>query len=116
MQKRHNRASERQWRVNDLGAKHDLLKGSLCWGHMPHHIVAEDLVNGSLVELQRRAWHMRPLTFVVSQRRGYSFSECETRLVELLGDPRRLPKDASQRSVSPKTKKARRPATRKRRS
>jgi DNA-binding transcriptional LysR family regulator len=109
-------ASERQWRVNDLGAKHDLLKGSLCWGHMPHHIVAEDLVNGSLVELQRRAWHMRPLTFVVSQRRGYSFSECETRLVELLGDPRRLPKDGSQRSVSTKGNKALRPATRKRRS
>jgi DNA-binding transcriptional LysR family regulator len=78
-------ASERQWLVNDLGAKHDLLKGSLCWGHMPHHLVAEDLANGTLVELQRRAWHMRPLTFMISQRRGYSFSECETRLVELLG-------------------------------
>jgi hypothetical protein len=49
-------------------------------------MVAEDLANGTLVELQRRAWHMRPLTFMISQRRGYSFSECETRLVELLGD------------------------------
>ncbi|HKR47921.1 MAG TPA: LysR family transcriptional regulator [Paraburkholderia sp.] len=78
-------ASERQWLVNDLGAKHDLLKGSLCWGHMPHHLVAEDLAMGTLVELQRRAWHMRALTFMISQRRGYSFSECETRLVELLG-------------------------------
>ncbi|MGN6317359.1 LysR family transcriptional regulator [Trinickia sp.] len=77
-------ASERQWWVNDLGAKHDLLRGSLCWGHMPHHLVAEDLAKGSLVELQRRAWHMRPLTFMISQRRGYSFSECETRLIELL--------------------------------
>jgi DNA-binding transcriptional LysR family regulator len=99
-------ASERQWRVNDLGAKHDLLRGSLCWGHMPHHMVAEDLANGTLVELQRRAWHMRPLTFMVSQRRGYSFSDCETRLVELLGNPLRLPKDARQRSVSRKGKKS----------
>ena len=79
-------ASERQWLVNDLGAKHDLLRGGLCWGHMPRHMVAEDLANATLVELQRRAWHMRPLTFMISQRRGYSFSECETRLVALLGN------------------------------
>jgi DNA-binding transcriptional LysR family regulator len=98
-------AGERQWRVNDLGAKHDLLRGSLCWGHMPRHMVAEDLANGTLVELQRRAWHMRPLTFMISQRRGYSFSECETRLVELLGDPQRFPKDTGQRSVSRKGEK-----------
>src|ERR1700738_951089 len=64
-----------------------------CWGHMPRHMVAEDLANATLVELQRRAWHMRPLTFMISQRRGYSFSECETRLVELLGNPQRFPQD-----------------------
>ncbi|MGF6573909.1 DNA-binding transcriptional LysR family regulator [Paraburkholderia sp. GAS333] len=81
-------ASERQWLVNDLGAKHDLLKAGLCWGHMPHHLVAEDLATGTLVEVRRRAWHMRPLTFMISQRRGYSFSECETRLVELFGKRR----------------------------
>jgi hypothetical protein len=98
-------AGERQWRVNDLGAKHDLLRGGLCWGHMPRHMVAEDLANGTLVELRRRAWHMRPLTFMLSQRRGYSLSECETRLVELLGNLRRLPKDTSRRSVSRKGKK-----------
>ncbi|SAK60850.1 LysR family transcriptional regulator [Caballeronia temeraria] len=91
-------ASERQWLVNDLGAKHDLLRGGLCWGHMPHHLVAEDLVHGMLVELQRRAWHMRPLTFMISQRRGYSLSACETQLVGLLGKRRR--------SISRKGKKA----------
>lgn len=80
-------AGERQWHVNDLGAKHDLLREGLCWGHMPRPMVAEDLANGTLVELQRRAWHMRPLIFMTSQRRGHSFSECETRLVELLGKP-----------------------------
>ena len=98
-------AGERQWRVNDLGAKHDLLRGGLCWGHMPRHMVAGDLANGTLVELQRRAWHMRPLTFMISQRRGYSFSECETRLVELLGNPQRLPKETSERSVLRKREK-----------
>jgi hypothetical protein len=68
-------------------------------------MVAEDLANGTLVELQRRAWHMRSLTFMISQRRGYSFSECETRLVELLGNSQRFPKDTSQRSVSRKGEK-----------
>ena len=102
-------AGERQWRVNDLGAKHDLLRGGLCWGHMPRHMVAEDLANGTLVELQRRAWHMRPLTFMISQRRGHSFSECETRLVELLGNPQRFPKEPSRRSVSRKNEKPKDP-------
>ena len=94
-------AGERRWLVNDLGAKLDLLRGSLCWGHMPRHMVTEDLANATLVELQRRAWHMRPLTFMISQRRGYSLSECETRLVELLGNPQRFPKDPSGFNLGP---------------
>jgi hypothetical protein len=48
---------------------------------------------------------MRSLTFMISQGRGYSFSECETRLIEFLGNPQRLPKDTSQRPVSRKGKK-----------
>jgi len=52
---------------------------------LPRHLVAEDLVSGQLVELERRAWHMGPLTFVVSQRRGHDLSPCEVRLVEILG-------------------------------
>jgi DNA-binding transcriptional LysR family regulator len=99
-------AGERQWQVNDLGAKHDLLKGGLCWGHIPRHMVAQDLADGTLVELQRRSWHMRPLTFMLSQRRGHSFSQCETRLVEFLGHPQRLPKDTSQRSAARKGEKS----------
>jgi hypothetical protein len=47
-------------------------------------MVAEDLAKGTLVELRRRAWHMRPLTFMIALRSGYSFSEREARLVELL--------------------------------
>jgi DNA-binding transcriptional LysR family regulator len=80
-------AGKRQWLVNDLGAKRDLLKAGLGWGHLPRHLVAEDLLSGQLVELERRAWHIRPLTFVVSQRRGYDLSPCESRLVEILGNP-----------------------------
>jgi DNA-binding transcriptional LysR family regulator len=78
-------AGKRQWLVNDLGAKRDLLKAGLGWGHLPRHLVGEDPASGQLVELERRAWHLGPLTFVISQRRGYDLSPCESRLVELLG-------------------------------
>jgi DNA-binding transcriptional LysR family regulator len=104
-------AGERQWLVNDLGAKHDLLRGGLCWGHMPRHMVAEDLANATLVELQRRAWHMRPLTFMVSQRRGYSFSEPERRLIELLGGAQSRPKEAPSDGVSRKSARQQMPRT-----
>lgn len=79
-------AGKRQWLVNDLGAKRDLLEAGLGWGHMPRHVVAEDLTSGQLVELERRAWHIRSLTFVISQRRGHDLSACEARLVGLLGE------------------------------
>lgn len=80
-------AGKRQWLVNDLGAKRDLLKAGLGWGHLPRHLVGDDLANGQLVELKRRAWHLGSLTFMVSQRRGHDLSPCELRMVELLGEP-----------------------------
>jgi DNA-binding transcriptional LysR family regulator len=79
-------AGKRQWLLNDLGAKHDFLKAGLCWGHMPAHLVAEDLASGKLIELKRRAWHMRPLIFMISQRRGHQLSAWQTRLTELLAN------------------------------
>ncbi len=79
-------AGERQWSVNDLGAKRDLLIGGLSWGHMPVDLVAEDLALGRLVELERRAWHLRPLVFVLSRRRGSELSPFEERAVQLLAD------------------------------
>jgi DNA-binding transcriptional LysR family regulator len=82
----HGVAGKRQWLVNDLGAKRDLLKAGLGWGHLPRHLISEDLASGQLVELERRAWHMGPLTFVISRRRGHDLSACEERLVELLGE------------------------------
>jgi hypothetical protein len=53
---------------------------------LPRHLVDKELVGGQLVELERRAWHIRSLTFVISQRRGHDLSPCETRLVEILGE------------------------------
>lgn len=84
-------AGKRQWLVNDLGAKHDLLNAGLGWGHLPRHLVRDDLTSGRLVELERRAWHLGSLTFMTSQRRGYDLSPCESRLVELLGEAQRIP-------------------------
>ena len=78
-------AGERQWLLNELSAKHDFLKAGLGWGHMPSDLVASDLTSGALVEIQRRAWHIRPLTFMISRRKGRDASACETRLIEFIG-------------------------------
>ncbi|MEM9085383.1 MAG: LysR family transcriptional regulator [Pseudomonadota bacterium] len=39
------------WRLGDLGAKHSLLKEGLGWGNMPREMVADDLTQGRLMEL-----------------------------------------------------------------
>jgi DNA-binding transcriptional LysR family regulator len=79
-------AGERQWLLNDLSAKHDFLKAGLGWGHMPQHLVAENVASGALLEIKRRAWHLRSLTFMISRRRGHDLSACENQLIELLAD------------------------------
>jgi DNA-binding transcriptional LysR family regulator len=40
------------WRLADLGAKHAFLKAGLGWGHMPLHMVKEDLERGALVAIR----------------------------------------------------------------
>jgi len=40
------------WRLADLGAKHAFLKAGLGWGHMPLHMVKEDLESGALVTIR----------------------------------------------------------------
>ena len=40
------------WRLADLGAKHAFLRAGLGWGHMPLHMVAEDLDRGHLVKIR----------------------------------------------------------------
>jgi DNA-binding transcriptional LysR family regulator len=79
-------AGGRQWLVNDLGAKRDLLVAGLSWGHIPVELVAEDLAQGRLVELRRRAWHLRPMVFVLSRMRGSELSPFEERAVQLLAN------------------------------
>jgi hypothetical protein len=54
--------------------------------HMPVELVAEDLALGRLVELECRAWHLRPLVFVLSRLRGSELSPFEERAVQLLAD------------------------------
>jgi DNA-binding transcriptional LysR family regulator len=48
--------SARTWRVVDLATKQALIAGGLGWGHMPEHLVREDLRSGRLVELPLEAW------------------------------------------------------------
>ena len=43
--------SARNWRLADLGAKHEFLRAGLGWGGMPLEMVQRDLDTGALVEL-----------------------------------------------------------------
>ncbi len=43
--------STRNWRLADLGAKHEFLRAGLGWGGMPLELVQHDLDAGTLVEL-----------------------------------------------------------------
>lgn len=40
------------WRLADVGAKLAFLKAGLGWGHMPLHMVKDDLDNGTLVRIR----------------------------------------------------------------
>ena len=40
------------WRLADLGAKHAFLRAGFGWGHMPLHMVEDDLKHGRLVEIR----------------------------------------------------------------
>lgn len=43
------------WRLADLGAKHAFLRAGLGWGHMPRHMVEEDLARGNLLQIELEA-------------------------------------------------------------
>ncbi|MES2104865.1 MAG: LysR family transcriptional regulator, partial [Pseudomonadota bacterium] len=47
--------SSQIWRLADLGAKHAFLRAGLGWGHMPRHMVEEDIQRGELVEIEIEA-------------------------------------------------------------
>jgi DNA-binding transcriptional LysR family regulator len=64
--------SRRTWRVVDLATKHALIAGGLGWGHMPEHLVRDDLREGRLTELRLEVWGNVPLrrSLVLVWRRG----------------------------------------------
>ncbi|HEY2758829.1 MAG TPA: LysR family transcriptional regulator [Pseudolabrys sp.] len=45
-------SSPKTWRILDLGTKHAFMRAGLGWGLMPKDFIADDLANGTLVELR----------------------------------------------------------------
>jgi len=58
----HGVFSPRRWRVVDLATKHAFIVHGLGWGHMPEHVVRDDLRTGRLVALSLEAWGQVPLS------------------------------------------------------
>ena len=69
-------AGERQWRVNDLGAKHDLLREACAGGTCGDHTVAEGKTSlewNTPSNSNGAHGRMRPLTFMICSGARYSF-------------------------------------------
>ena len=56
----HGVLSSRTWRVVDLATKGALIAGGLGWGHMPAHLVRDELRARRLVELRLDVWGSEP--------------------------------------------------------
>ncbi len=56
----HGVLSSRTWRVVDLATKGALIAGGLGWGHMPEHLVRDELRARRLVELRLDVWGSEP--------------------------------------------------------
>jgi DNA-binding transcriptional LysR family regulator len=84
----HGVLSPRTWRVVDLATKHALVAGGLGWGHMPEHVVRDDLRAGRLVELTLEAWGRARLrrSLVLVRRRDGVMGPVATWAIERLGD------------------------------
>ncbi len=90
--KDHGVLSPKTWRVVDLATKHALIAAALGWGHMPEHVVRDDLAAGRLVELRLDAWGGDALerSLEIVWRRGTVFGPvarwAEAHLTELCRD------------------------------
>jgi DNA-binding transcriptional LysR family regulator len=84
----HGVLSARTWRVVDLATKHALVAAGLGWGHMPEHVVRDDLGAGRLVELNLEAWgRSRPRrSLVVVRRRDGVLGPVARWAIDRLGD------------------------------
>lgn len=58
---RHGVLSPRTWRVVDLATKRAFIVSGLGFGHMPEHIIQDDLHSGRLVPLTLETWGAREL-------------------------------------------------------
>jgi DNA-binding transcriptional LysR family regulator len=90
--KDHGVFSAKTWRVVDLATKHALIAAALGWGHMPEHVVRDDLDHGRLVELRLDVLGPDSLTrsLEIVWRRGAVLGPvarwAETHLTELCRD------------------------------
>lgn len=57
----HGVLSPRRWRVVDLATKRALIASGLGFGHLPEHVVRDDLRDGRLIALHLAAWGGEPI-------------------------------------------------------
>jgi DNA-binding transcriptional LysR family regulator len=84
----HGVFSALRWRVVDLATKHALIAGGLGWGHLPEHMVRDDLRAGRLIALELDAWGGLPLrrSLLLVWRRDVRFGPVAKWAQSRLGD------------------------------
>ncbi len=60
--------SHRTWRVAEITTKLEMLRSGFGWGHMPAHMVREDLERGSLVDLHLSGMPFQFPLFVIRRK------------------------------------------------
>jgi DNA-binding transcriptional LysR family regulator len=83
----HGVLSPRRWRVVDLATKRALIASGLGFGHMPEHVVRDDLREGRLVALNLVAWGGNPIrrSLVLVRRKDGVMGPIATWAQERLG-------------------------------
>ncbi|MEM9303269.1 MAG: LysR family transcriptional regulator [Pseudomonadota bacterium] len=82
---------QRRWYVSDIQTKKHLIEAGLGWGRMPHHLVADGLARGLLVELEFAETLLPvPVTYYAFKRANRLLGPVATALWEVLseGPPR----------------------------
>lgn len=84
----HGMEAIHHWDVSDNQMQHDLICAGLGWGTLPRPIVADDLREGTLIELQPERWdtgnEMPRLGLILAKRKDKVLGPAATLLMSLL--------------------------------
>jgi DNA-binding transcriptional LysR family regulator len=74
------------WTVSDQLMKRELILQGMGWGHMPQHLIAQDLRRGRLLPITGRHFKGGQAELVAAQRRDVPHGPIANRLWQFIGE------------------------------